>query len=181
MTRRREGPTFALRFPINDVPKWAARYGYLGPETARLETVVGPRSRVAGVITKPDFLDICEWKSPRQRPRYAENSAELIEAATRIALSARDERIRIGVLLVLRRVGWPVASTLLYFAHRDPTRSSISARCGHSGSIDRRSSTTSGTGGRTSRPADAPQKRPASACVRWIGLCGSTRRSTKVR
>jgi hypothetical protein len=111
---------FALRFPIEEVPQWATRYGYLGPETERLETIVGPRSRQAGLITKPDFLDICEWKSVRQRPRYAANSAELIEEATRIALSARDERIRIGVLLPLRGVGWPVASTLLYFAHRDP-------------------------------------------------------------
>ena len=111
---------FALRFPIGEVRNWAARYGYRGPETERLETVVGPRSRDADVITKPDFLAICEWKSPRQRPRYAENGPEVIEEVTRIALSARDERIRIGVLLVLRGVGWPVASTLLYFAHRDP-------------------------------------------------------------
>ena len=102
------------------MPFWAARYRYLGPETERLEAVVGPRSREAGVITKPDFVAICEWKTVRQRPRYAENSPELIEEATRIALSARDERIRIGVLLPLRGVGWPVASTLLYFAHRDP-------------------------------------------------------------
>jgi hypothetical protein len=113
-------PDLALRFPIDEVPKWAQRYGYLGPETERLETIVGPRCRETGVITKPDFLEICEWKSARHRRHYAENSAELIDEATRIALSARDERIRIGVLLPLRGVGWPVASTLLYFAHRDP-------------------------------------------------------------
>ena len=113
-------PKFVLRFAIGEVREWAARYGYLGPETKRLETVIGPRSRDAGVISKRDFLEICEWKSLRQRARYAENSAELVEEATHIALSARDERIRIGVLLVLRGVGWPVASTLLYFAHRDP-------------------------------------------------------------
>lgn len=112
--------TFNLRFPIADIGVWSSRYGYSPHETQRLETVVGQRSRQAGYITRPDFLDICEWKSQRQRRRYAENSVELVEEATRIALAARDERLRIGVLRLLRGVSWPTASTLLYFAHADP-------------------------------------------------------------
>lgn len=113
-------PTFVLRFPVSEVPAWATRYDYDSLETERLETVVAPRARAAGYLTRADFRDICEWKTQRHRRRYAANSSKLIEETTRIALSARDERIRIGVLRLLDGVGWPVASTLLYFAHRDP-------------------------------------------------------------
>lgn len=112
--------TLAPRFPVVDIPDWALRYAYLPRTTRRLEEVVGPRSRIAGYLTRPDFVDICDWKSMRHRRRHAANSGELIEEATRLALAARDERIRIGVLRLLDGVSWPTASTLLHFAHRDP-------------------------------------------------------------
>jgi hypothetical protein len=49
-----------------------------------------------------------------------QNSARLVEEATTLAFHARDEALRIGILLTLDGVGWPVASVLLHFGHRDP-------------------------------------------------------------
>jgi hypothetical protein len=46
--------------------------------------------------------------------------SEDVEEATRIALSATSERIRIGVLRSLSGVDWPAASVFLHFGHADP-------------------------------------------------------------
>lgn len=110
----------AIRFPIEDVGRWASRYAYLDDDTGHIEQVIAPRCRARGYLDRPDFLFICDWKSQRQKARYRQNSAASIEEGTRIALTARDERLRIGVLRVLEGVGWPTASTLLHFAHQDP-------------------------------------------------------------
>ena len=59
-------------------------------------------------------------KSLRIRSRLEKNCDDAIREATSIALTADSEEIRIGVLTVLRGVGWPVASVVLHFFHRDP-------------------------------------------------------------
>lgn len=106
------------RFPIGDVKYWAARYSY--PTDEHIERVIVPRARERGYLERAELLYICEWKSQRQKARFSLNSARTVEEVTRIALAADDERVRIGVLRILEGVGWPVASTLLHFTHRDP-------------------------------------------------------------
>ena len=65
---------------------------------------------------------MAQWKAPRNVPRCRGNSPEIIEYATRIALSPEDkfERLRIGILNALEGVDWPMASVLLHFGHKDP-------------------------------------------------------------
>jgi len=111
-------PSFALRFSKSKVPYWAARYSY--PGKAEIERDIGLATRNRGHFTKPEFVALCYWKTPRTRSRVNANSAALIKDVTKIALSTSHERLRIGVLTLLHGVSWPTASVVLHFTHRDP-------------------------------------------------------------
>lgn len=79
---------------------------------------VAPAVRKRGFARRNEFLVLCDWKSRRPARRYRENSAGLIEEATRVALGSRQEELKIGVLLLLSGVSWPVASVILHFCDR---------------------------------------------------------------
>ena len=111
-------PAFTLQFAKAAVRQWASQYAYPGED--RIENEVGPAARKRGYFTKPEFLALCYWKTPRTRSRVNANSAALIKDATRIALSTPHERLRIGVLTLLAGVDYRSASCVLHFAHRDP-------------------------------------------------------------
>src|SRR5688500_17707683 len=57
-----------------------------------IEREVVPAARAQGYLTKPQFLRLCEWKSPRARPHYQRNEPSAVERATGEALSTGDER-----------------------------------------------------------------------------------------
>ncbi len=114
---------FRLRFGLEEIPALAARYSGTPEEMRREEQIereISPRVREVGYYSKPDFLVLTRWKSPRAQPRCEQNPEEFIEEATRTALGARDERLRIGILRLLDGVDWPTASVLLHFGSRDP-------------------------------------------------------------
>ena len=108
---------FHLRFPERDIPKWSARYDYTPAPV--IEEQIVPHVRQTGYLTKPDFLTICRWKTPRSQPRCASNPSEFIEEVSRVALSTVDERLRIEIWTLLSGVNWPTASTLLFWLHKD--------------------------------------------------------------
>ena len=110
-------PVFRLRFPITDVAQWAARYAYA--DDAEVEAI-GRTARMRGCYTREEFLTVTRWKTPRSRSRCERNSAVFVEEVTAIALRASDERLRIGVLILLQGVEMPTASVLLHLAHPDP-------------------------------------------------------------
>jgi hypothetical protein len=84
-----------------------------------IESVLALQVRQRGYITKPEFVLICAWKTPRSKPKVASNSAEFIEAATRTALSTGSEQLRVEVLTLLNGVSWPTASVILHFCHQE--------------------------------------------------------------
>lgn len=113
---------FHLRFDPSEAPFWAARYvaGSTPVEIQReadIEQRVVPAARARGYLTKPEFLDICHWKSRRPMRLYAQNSDEFVETATGTALSTLSEQLRIEVLTLLSGVSWPVASAILHWTH----------------------------------------------------------------
>jgi hypothetical protein len=112
-------PAFALRSRLKPehFPKLAAEYDYGGD--TRLLDELGPRIRVRGYFEREEFLEFCEWKSPRTRPRCAENSEEMVRETTRVALGTPVEQLRVEVLTLLRGVEWPTASVLLHFVFPD--------------------------------------------------------------
>ena len=84
-----------------------------------IESVLAPQVGERGYFTKPEFEQICAWKTPRSKPKVASNSAEFIEAATRTALSTGSEQLRVEVLTLLNGVSWPTASVILHFCHQE--------------------------------------------------------------
>ncbi len=111
---------FSLRFAPTQVKAWAARYqdSSAGADNALVQSIV-PRVRQRGYLTKSDLLKIGTWKSPRIRSRVNRNLNELVRGTTGVALSARTEEVRIGVLRALYGLDWAVASVILHLMRRD--------------------------------------------------------------
>lgn len=107
---------FTLRFAEHKILYWAARYSYDGEIT--FENEIAPRVKKRGYLTRPEFIELCRWKSPRTQPLVRANSAELVEAVTRAALESRHEHVKINVLRTLRGVSWPTASVILHFCDK---------------------------------------------------------------
>jgi len=107
-----------LRFPIREIPKWAAQYA-VGPlEADVLE--LRPQILRAGHMTRSQLHLMARWKSERSAPRVLHNSESYIREVTRFALSTDDERARIESLTILDGLSWPTASVVLHLYHRDP-------------------------------------------------------------
>jgi hypothetical protein len=121
----KEIPRFALRFPAKSIRRLAEKYlADLTPGDREAERQVvaeiGPAVRARGYYTPEEFVTVCHWKSRRPQKRYEAIPADRIVEATRLALAARDEALRIGIPVALDGVGWPTASVLLHLGHPDP-------------------------------------------------------------
>lgn len=110
---------FRLRFPEGEIPRWAARF----PDTGDGDGVCG-RIRVLvltrGHLTRPEFLEICAWKSVRTKPHCRKNDARKIETLSRAAFATADEVLKIDLLRLLEGVEWPTASSILHFCDARP-------------------------------------------------------------
>jgi hypothetical protein len=107
---------FRLRFPLSEVMYWAARYSYA--DDAEVEAI-GRSASKRGSYTRDEFLTVTRWKTQRSRSRCEGNDEASVEATTRLALSAPEERIRIEAFTRLHGVAYPTASVLLHFARPD--------------------------------------------------------------
>ena len=104
---------FSLRFPESDIEHWAEKN--ISQDYLVFQNEIGPAAQKRGCMTRPEFLKICEWKSPRTKSRCATNSSDFIKEITQVSFSARHEQLRIQVLTLLFGVGWPTASVILHF------------------------------------------------------------------
>ncbi|MHB8459267.1 MAG: DUF429 domain-containing protein [Candidatus Limnocylindrales bacterium] len=109
-------PTFQLRFPLAEVPFWAARYS--SADDSAVEAI-GKAARRRGWYTRDEFLVVTRWKTQRTKSRCEKNDEASVEATTRLALSTPDERLRIKALTRLHGVQFPTASVLLHLGHRE--------------------------------------------------------------
>ena len=109
---------FKLRFPESKIQYWADRYSYKAE--AKFEEEIAPAARARGYLTRPEFIELCRWKTPRTQPMVRENAADIVEAVTRAALESRHEHVKINVLRSLRGVSWPTASVVLHFCDKRP-------------------------------------------------------------
>lgn len=107
-----------LRFDPKLIRRYAARFDATVDRVVELE--IGQRSRANGIVSRADFLALCNWKTPRTRPRCESNPEDFVLAVTRAALTTPSERLRIEVLTLLDGVNWPTASVILHFCHADP-------------------------------------------------------------
>lgn len=111
-------PLFTLRFDLAEVHALASWYEY--PDGDRKVMRIGEKAGERGYFTKPEFLEVCEWKTKRSKSRVKKNHAEEIREATQIALASKSEELRIWSPMALYGVSWATSSVLLHLAHRDP-------------------------------------------------------------
>jgi len=72
------------------------------------------------LLTKPELVAICMWKSPRAVHHVELNHGATVRSLTRKALSTRSEEKRLKYLTALRGVSVPMASAILTLI--DPKR-----------------------------------------------------------
>ena len=70
-----------------------------------------------GSLTRAELKKIARWKflGPKPRMLIQENSKCEVREISRASFAAKSERLRIGALLALHGVNWPMASTILHF------------------------------------------------------------------
>jgi len=113
---------FTLRFDLSTVDELANRYVEKNSVQSAedfIEQTIAPSARRNGMYSREEFLKLCHWKTPRSQPRCAKNADDFIHEVTRIALSAKNERVRIEALRLLDGVDWSTASVLLHFGHAE--------------------------------------------------------------
>lgn len=108
---------FILRCEDRLIRECALRYSYqLGDDQAKH---IGATVKTRGFMTKPEFPALCKWKTQRSKSRCARNPDNVIEEATRLAISAQSEGLRIGIPKLLQGVDWATASVILHFCHAE--------------------------------------------------------------
>lgn len=104
---------FTLRFSEDDIGLWAAK------NTSQDDLVflnqIGPSVQKRGYMIRSEFLEMCEWKSPRTKSLCAKNSDDYIKEITQISFASHYEPLRIQVLTLLVGVSWATASVILHF------------------------------------------------------------------
>jgi hypothetical protein len=67
-------------------------------------------------LTKPEFLTVCAWKTPRSKPRCESNDENFINEISRLVKTTNCEQLQIELWTLLAGVKWPTASVFLHFA-----------------------------------------------------------------
>ena len=93
------------------VVTWSRRYTISELERELLNEV-GPAVAERGYFERRELAKVGEWRSPRIRPRLAQNADDDVEDITHMAL-ASHERLQHRILGLLHGVGDPVASAIL--------------------------------------------------------------------
>ncbi|MBL8765499.1 MAG: hypothetical protein JNM07_14700 [Phycisphaerae bacterium] len=109
---------FQLRFPLDDIQRWAAEYSDFERDVRPIE--IGDAARRAGFLARSEFLILARWKSPRPGKRHEHNDDDMVREVTRFAFSTPNERLRLGALTLLSGVLERTASAILHLCHRDP-------------------------------------------------------------
>jgi len=109
---------FNCHLSPEELRHYAAQYSYASKVEIEAEEAA-KEAKKRGYLTKSELQAICEWKTPRSKPRVEENSESFVEEVTRIALGTSSEKLRVEILTLLSGVRWPTASTILCFCHKE--------------------------------------------------------------
>ncbi len=99
------GARFSLRFPIEDVQRWAGEYSD-GDGEQRLLDEIRPAALERGWLTAAEFQALCYWKTPRSRPRCRRNSSNDVRLLTQAAFATDDDSLKMGYPVLDVRALW---------------------------------------------------------------------------
>ena len=108
---------FKLKIPKNQIKLYSEKYVYTNED--KMCEIIAPKIQKQKYLTKDDLIFICRWKSPRITPLAKQNESKFVEEVTSIALTTKNERLSVEVLMLLNGVSWPVASVILHFGKRN--------------------------------------------------------------
>ncbi|MBA7702373.1 hypothetical protein ES703_111139 [subsurface metagenome] len=102
-----------------EVLKYSKQYEY-SPDDYKLASQLA-EARERGFMTRDELVMVAKWKwrGGRTRQLAVQNTEEEVQEITQSAFAAKSERLRIGALLALKGVNWPMASVILHFAFPD--------------------------------------------------------------
>jgi len=101
------------------IEKWSRRFDSgARDETKYLQLVskVNDEIRSKGYLTKPTFISIINWKSPRVRPIFEKHDYRIYKKGIIRCLSVPDDE-KLPVLMELDGIGAPIGSTILHFIY----------------------------------------------------------------
>ena len=108
-----------LRFTDDKIRYWSGEYNYYQSKIEQEILDLVPTVKKRGYIFKNEFILVSRWKSPRTFKHYSSNDAEYIKEITTLALSTKNEQLRIESLTLLSGINYPAASVILHFFHKD--------------------------------------------------------------
>ena len=73
-----------LRFNERELIDFANRYEYQSDE---ILSEISKSAKINKYLTQDEFIKICEWKTPRSKPKVASNQEEYIKEITNISLT----------------------------------------------------------------------------------------------
>ena len=109
---------YTLRFKELDIVNIAEEYNYEPNETTILDMVQEIQDKK--YLDYNNLQKLAYWKSPRSASNIKKNQNEYVIEISRISLTTMNDRLRIQSLTLLDGVGWPTASCILHWFHRDP-------------------------------------------------------------
>ena len=76
---------------------------------------------VRGHMTRNDLVAVARWKwrGGRTRQLVARNTEQEVQEISSVSFAAETQRLRVGALISLCGVQWPMASVILHFAFPD--------------------------------------------------------------
>lgn len=95
----------------HDITEYSQGYAY--------NKIPNSIKRNKGYLNKDEFLEICMWKSKRQKANYETNDSAFIKEITKISFSPKtSEKLRIEILTLLKGVNYAVGSAILHIGYR---------------------------------------------------------------
>lgn len=112
-----------VKLTKNNILELASKYERMssGKSDEKVERELVEWFSVHRHLDRKNFLKLCMWKSPRPKKHYEDklNSYSRIREITKLAITSKDEYLKITILQLLKGVSWPVASVILHFAEPD--------------------------------------------------------------
>ena len=95
---------------------FSERYKYQSDNNIAL---IGKSVKENNFLAYDEFVSICAWKTPRSKHNVKSNDKDYIKEISNISFTTKSDQLRIEILTLLNGVGWPTASTILHFCHKE--------------------------------------------------------------
>ena len=113
-----------IRLKKDEIVRYSNQYVGSNNDIVDRDDALANQLRAAvnrGHLTRADLVAVATWKwrGGRTRQLALGNTEDEVREISAVSFLARTERLKIGALLALQGVQWPMASVILHFAFPD--------------------------------------------------------------